>query len=87
MKSDITPEIGTTELIVPTLGKIKGFSYDDKVCQYLGIPYGKIPGRFRRSVPADAWAKGTWDGTKLGYVFWLFLGTRLSTFHLQHSFI
>lgn len=68
MRSDEIPEIGTVELTVPTLGKIKGISYNNEVCQYLGLPYGKIPGRFRRSQPADPWKNGEWDGTKLGYI-------------------
>lgn len=67
MLSDEIPQIGSVELAVPSLGKIKGLSYNSKTCQYLGIPYAEIPGRFRRSVPAEApWKDEQWDGTKLG---------------------
>lgn len=66
MLSHVIPEIGSVELIVPTLGEVKGISYDNQICQYLGIPYGTIPGRFRRPQPAGPWENGKWDGTKLG---------------------
>lgn len=68
MRSDEIPEVGTVELQVPNLGKVKGISYNNETCQYLGIPYADIPGRFRRSVPASRWENGQHDGTKLGYV-------------------
>lgn len=66
MLSDVVPEIGSVDLSVPTLGKIKGLSFDNQTCQYLGIPYGEVPGRFRRSRLAAPWKDGQWDGTKLG---------------------
>lgn len=56
-----------TELEVPGLGTLKGLCFDDKICQYMGIPYATIPGRFRRSRPFDSpWPQGKWDGTRLG---------------------
>ncbi|KAF2808119.1 alpha/beta-hydrolase [Mytilinidion resinicola] len=66
MKSDEIPKVDTVETHIPGLGKIKGLSYNDSTCQYLGIPYANIPGRFRRSVPSPAWKNGEHDGTKLG---------------------
>ncbi|CZR56851.1 uncharacterized protein PAC_06740 [Phialocephala subalpina] len=67
MKSDEVPKVGTVELRIPDLGKVKGLSYNNETCQYLGIQYAEIPGRFRRSVPATPWKNGEHDGTKLGY--------------------
>ena len=67
MKSDEIPSVSEVQLDVAGLGSIKGLSLNNETCQYLGIPYATIPGRFRRSVLADsAWPNGTWDGTKLG---------------------
>ncbi|KAH7024355.1 Alpha/Beta hydrolase protein [Microdochium trichocladiopsis] len=62
------PSTATTKLKVPGLGVISGLSYNDGECiQYLGIPYARIPGRFRRSVPSKKpWPSNAWDGTKLG---------------------
>lgn len=67
MRSDETPDIGTVKLNVPSLGRITGLSFNSSTCQYLGIPYAEIRGRFQRSVPAGPWKNGIWDGTKLGY--------------------
>ncbi|CAK7236589.1 hypothetical protein SCUCBS95973_009658 [Sporothrix curviconia] len=66
MRSDEIPSLGQVTLDVPGLGSITGLSLNNTTCQYLGIPYASIPGRFRRSVPATAWADGQHDGTKLG---------------------
>jgi carboxylesterase type B len=66
MLSDEIPVVGKVELAVPTLGRITGLSYNDQTCQYLGIQYGQVPGRFRRPKAAAPWAKGYHDGTKLG---------------------
>ena len=67
MFSDMIPEVGSVELEIPNLGKIQGLKYDNTTCQYLGIPYADIPGRFRKSKPAaEPWKGGIWDGTKLG---------------------
>ncbi|TVY92626.1 Para-nitrobenzyl esterase [Lachnellula willkommii] len=66
MLSDEIPVVGNVELEVPSLGKIKGLSYDDQTCQYLGIQYGEVPGRFRRPKPSAPWKDGCYDGTKLG---------------------
>ena len=66
MLSDHIPQVSRVQLTVPELGKITGLAYDDSISQYLGIPYAEVPGRFRRSIPAPAWAGGVWDGTKLG---------------------
>ncbi|KAF8855622.1 alpha/beta-hydrolase [Acephala macrosclerotiorum] len=54
MKSDEIPQVGTVELQLPTLGNIKGLSYNNETCQ------------FRRSVSAAPWKNGEHDGTKLG---------------------
>lgn len=78
MKSDEIPQVGTVELQLPILGKIKGLSYNNETCQYLGIPYADIPGRFRRSVPAAPWKNGEHDGTKLGYDKVIFSRFRLT---------
>lgn len=67
MRSDEIPQINEVEVDVPTLGTVAGLCYNGRTCQYLGIPYAKIPGRFRRAVPAEPWKEGRWDGTKLGY--------------------
>ncbi|KAI1608354.1 Alpha/Beta hydrolase protein [Exophiala viscosa] len=59
-------EWATVDLEVPRLGTVKGWCFDGTTCQYYGIPYGKVPGRFRRPQPADApWPDSKWDGTKL----------------------
>lgn len=61
------------ELEVPDLGTLTGLCFDDNVCQYTGIPYATVPGRFRRSKPVlGEWPNRKWDGTKLGYAFLLF---------------
>ena len=67
-RSLAVPWIEHTVLKVPGLGRISGLSYNGgQYHQYLGIPYGEIPGRFRRSVPAsEPWPDETWNGTKLG---------------------
>ncbi|KAI8722865.1 Carboxylic ester hydrolase [Fusarium sp. LHS14.1] len=55
------------ELQVPGLGNLTGLCFDGKVCQYMGVPYATIPGRFRRSQPVKGpWPEEKWDGTKLG---------------------
>jgi hypothetical protein len=62
------PQVSTVQLDVPSLGTITGLCFDGSICQYLGIPYADVPGRFRRSVPAaEPWPEERWDGTKLGY--------------------
>ncbi|RDW57295.1 carboxylic ester hydrolase-29 [Coleophoma crateriformis] len=66
MLSDEIPAVDTVELDVPSLGKITGLTYNDATCQYLGIQYGEIPGRFRRPQPAKPWKDGKYDGTRLG---------------------
>ncbi|RMJ06783.1 hypothetical protein BHE90_015287 [Fusarium euwallaceae] len=54
-------------LQVPGLGNLSGLCFDGKVCQYMGVPYATIPGRFRRSQPVEGpWPDDRWDGTKLG---------------------
>ncbi|KAG9767953.1 hypothetical protein KCU88_g7359, partial [Aureobasidium melanogenum] len=54
------------EVEVPGLGTASGLCFDGSTCQYYGIPYGKVPGRFRRPQPAeDPWPGNHWDGTKL----------------------
>ena len=56
------------ELQVPGLGNLSGLCFDGEVCQYMGVPYATIPGRFRRSQPIEGpWPEKRWDGTKLGY--------------------
>ncbi|EXJ59293.1 hypothetical protein A1O7_06725 [Cladophialophora yegresii CBS 114405] len=56
----------TVDLKVPGLGTVSGWCFDGTTCQYYGVPYGKVPGRFRRPQPADApWPNNRWDGTKL----------------------
>ena len=56
-------------LQVPDLGTVTGLCFDQQTCQYTGIPYATVPGRFRRPQPAaDAWPENKWDGTKIGYV-------------------
>lgn len=67
MHSDEIPSVGQVELSVPGLGTVTGLSYNNKTCQYLGIPYGKIAGRFRKSTLVTEWGNQIWDGTKLGY--------------------
>ncbi|KPM42995.1 hypothetical protein AK830_g3511 [Neonectria ditissima] len=66
MKSDEIPSIGQVELKVPGLGSVTGISLNNEVHQYLGVPYGEVPGRFRRSVASGPWKNGQHDGTKLG---------------------
>ncbi|KAJ9615324.1 hypothetical protein H2200_001399 [Cladophialophora chaetospira] len=65
--SAVTPkEWSKIDLNVPKLGKVTGWCFDNSTCQYYGIPYGKVPGRFRRPQPAEApWPNKKWDGTKL----------------------
>jgi hypothetical protein len=60
-------EWSTVELEVPSLGTVSGLCFDGETCQYYGIPYGTVPGRFRRPQPADKepWPDNKWDGTKL----------------------
>lgn len=58
------------DLQVPSLGTLTGLCFDDQVCQYTGVPYASIPGRFRRSQPIEgSWPDEKWDGTKLGYEY------------------
>lgn len=67
MRSDEAPKITTTVVEVPGLGTITGLSLNNDVCQYLGIQYAKVPGRFRRAVAAPTpWPDRQWDGTVLG---------------------
>jgi carboxylesterase type B len=67
MRSDEIPAVSQSQVEVPNLGTVNGISLNNKTCQYLGIPYAEIPGRFRRPVLADTpWKNGIWDGTKLG---------------------
>ncbi|KAH8901120.1 alpha/beta-hydrolase [Thozetella sp. PMI_491] len=67
MRSDEIPQVSQVQLDVPGLGTVTGLSLNKHVCQYLGIPYAQVPGRFRRSIPTPApWKDGQWDGTKLG---------------------
>ncbi|KAL2004679.1 hypothetical protein VTN00DRAFT_3207 [Thermoascus crustaceus] len=55
------------DLDVPDLGTITGLCFDQSTCQYLGVPYAVVPGRFRRPQPAPVpWPEKKWDGTKLG---------------------
>lgn len=55
------------ELEVPSLGKVTGLCFEGKTTQYYGVPYGTVPGRFRRPQPAvEPWPNRRWDGTKLG---------------------
>ena len=69
MRSDEIPKIDKFELDVPRLGNITGLSLNGTTCQYLGIPYAEVPGRFTRSIPARTpWETSHFDGTKLGYV-------------------
>lgn len=62
-----TPKVITNiELSVPELGTISGLCYDNTTTQYLGVPYGTVPGRFRRPQPAPVpWPDRKWDGTKV----------------------
>ncbi|UPK91559.1 hypothetical protein LCI18_002494 [Fusarium solani-melongenae] len=55
------------ELQIPGLGNLSGLCFDGKACQYMGVPYATIPGRFRRSQPIEEgpWPEKRWDGTKL----------------------
>ena len=56
------------ELEVPGLGRATGLCNNCKTCQYLGIPYANVPGRFRRPRPAPApWPDHALDATKFGY--------------------
>lgn len=64
------PKVTEVVLEVPKLGKVTGLCFDGKTTQYYGVPYGTVPGRFRRPQPAiEPWPNGNWDGTKLGYAF------------------
>ncbi|KAJ3550115.1 hypothetical protein NM208_g163 [Fusarium decemcellulare] len=57
----------TVDLEVPSFGNLSGLCFDDQVCQYMGVPYATIPGRFRRSQAVKGpWPEEKWDGTKLG---------------------
>ncbi|KAI1337536.1 Alpha/Beta hydrolase protein [Xylariaceae sp. FL0016] len=68
LKGTEAPTTSITSLDVPGLGLISGICYNEGECtQYLGVPYAEIPGRFRRSRPAqEPWPNERWDGTKLG---------------------
>lgn len=66
MRSDDVPTLSEVLLEVSGLGTLKGIALNDTTCQYLGIPYAEIPGRFRRSISVEQWKDGKWDGTKLG---------------------
>ncbi|KAI9736173.1 MAG: hypothetical protein M1834_001058 [Cirrosporium novae-zelandiae] len=60
-------QVSSASFKVPSLGEIDGLCFDGKTCQYLGIPYASIPGRFRRPQPAPVpWPGEKWDGTKFG---------------------
>ncbi|CAH0050690.1 unnamed protein product [Clonostachys solani] len=55
------------DLDVPGFGTLTGLCFDNNVCQYMGVPYATVPGRFRRPQPVSKpWPSGKWDGTKLG---------------------
>ncbi|CAJ2503303.1 Uu.00g106970.m01.CDS01 [Anthostomella pinea] len=59
--------VSSVELAVPTLGRAKGLCYDGNTCQYLGIPFATIPGRFRRPRSAPTpWPDHVLDATTLG---------------------
>ncbi|KIW64786.1 hypothetical protein PV04_09695 [Phialophora macrospora] len=61
------PVVNKVELDVPSLGTITGLCFYDQTCQYYGIPYATVPGRFRRPQPSPKpWPNNRWDGTKLG---------------------
>lgn len=60
--------VTNVELDVPGLGRAKGLCYDGLTCQYLGIPFATIPGRFRRPKPAPMpWPARVLDASKYGY--------------------
>ncbi|EXJ78574.1 hypothetical protein A1O1_08975 [Capronia coronata CBS 617.96] len=62
-----SPTITKVSLDVPALGKATGLCFDGQTCQYYGVPYATVPGRFRRPQPAPKpWTGNKWDGTKLG---------------------
>jgi carboxylesterase type B len=61
------PVVTKVKLDVPSLGTITGLCFYDQTCQYYGIPYATVPGRFRRPQPSPKpWPNNRWDGTKLG---------------------
>ena len=61
-------DITNVELVVPELGTITGICFDGATSQYLGVPYGVVPNRFRRPQPSPTpWPDGKWDGTKVRY--------------------
>lgn len=67
LHSDSVPTVDNVEIEIPSLGNIKGITYENELTQFLGIKYADIPGRFRRSIPAaEPWVGGSHDGTKLG---------------------
>ncbi|VUC33949.1 unnamed protein product [Clonostachys rosea] len=60
-------EWSPVDLDVPGFGTLTGLCFDNNVCQYMGVPYATVPGRFRRPQPVSRpWPNGKWDGTKLG---------------------
>lgn len=70
MHSNEAPSVTNAELHVPKLGHLTGITLNEQMCQDLGIPYGEVPGRFRRAVAAPTpWKDGRHDGTKFGCVF------------------
>lgn len=59
--------VGTAELEIEGLGKLKGFIYPNGVRQFCGIPYGRLAKRWTRSTLATSWENNFHDGTRLGY--------------------
>jgi len=60
------------ELDAQGLGRATGLCYDGSTCQYLGVPYAIIPGRFRRPQPAPTpWPDHVLDATNFGYELYL----------------
>ncbi|GAB7356842.1 hypothetical protein MBLNU459_g7716t1 [Dothideomycetes sp. NU459] len=57
--------VSNVSVTVPSLGSAKGVCLDGKTCQYFGIPYATVPGRFRRPQPAPSpWPdNGSFDAT------------------------
>lgn len=51
-----------------SLGELTGILRAPDVVQFRGIPYARIPSRFRQSIIADSFGAVKYDATKLGQV-------------------
>ena len=60
-------ELTLFELEHPLLGRLTGLRRNKNVVQFRGIPYGRIPMRFRQAIPVEKLLPEELDCTKYGF--------------------